>query len=99
MARIKATVYDFAPQAGKGKCLMDVYYAAEGNKDTLCDIYCTHKKWGEKWYNFVRLKMYDKAIEELSSNKKVDGLCFEVAVRCIMDLAQLEKEIEAMEVK
>lgn len=97
MARVKASVYDFAPQAGKGKGLTDAYYAAEGNKDTLYDIYRTHKRWGEKWYNFVRLKMYDKAIEELSDNKKADGLCFMVAVRCIMDLAKLEREIEELD--
>lgn len=99
MARVSASVYDFAPQAGKGKCLTDAYYAAEGNKDTLYDIYRTHKRWGSKWYDLVRMKMYDKAIDALVECKQADGDCFKIAIGCIQDLAKLEEEIIAKEDK
>ena len=99
MARVSYKVYEWTPKKGKGKCLSDIYYAAEENKDTLFNIHITHKMWGRKWYNLVQAKMYDEAIKALVDNKKIDGLSFVVAVRCIEDLAFLESEIEKLDVE
>ena len=97
MARVKASVYDWAPKKGKGKCLMDIYYAAEENKNTLFDIYKTHKNWGQKWYDLLRVGSYENAKMALIAEKKADGLCFVIAVRCIDDLAYLEAEMQKID--
>lgn len=97
MARVSYKVYDWTPKNGKGKCLMDIYYATEENKDTLCDIWQTHKKWGRKWYDLVTTRRYEDAIKALVNNKRADGFCFIVAVRCIEDLMHLEAQMEELD--
>ena len=99
MARVSYKVYDWAPKNGKGKCLSDIYYAAEENKDTLFNIHITHKKWGRKWYDLVQAKKYDAAIKVLIDEKRADGFCFVVAIRCIEDLMCLENEMAMIDVE
>lgn len=99
MARVSYKVYEWSPKNGKGKCLSDIYYAAEENKDTLFNIHITHKKWGRKWYNLVQAKRYDDAINALVAEKRADGFCFVVAVRCIEDLMYLEAEMQKIDVE
>ena len=97
MARVKAKVYDWTPKKGKGKCLMDIYYATEENKNTLFDIHITHKMWGKKWYDLVKARLYEEAKTALIANGRVDGMCFIVAIRCIDDLAYLESQMQELE--
>ena len=99
MARVSYKVYEWTPKKGKGKCLMDIYYAAEENKNTLFNIYQTHKMWGEKWYDLVRMGSYENAKLALIAEKKAQGFCFIVAIQCIEDLAALEGEIKALDVE
>lgn len=37
------------------------YWGTEHLRDILWDIYCTHKSWGDEWYNKVRKGQYDSA--------------------------------------
>lgn len=97
MARVKTAVYDWTPKKGKGKSLMDTYYAIEENKNTLFDIYKTHKNWGSKWYDLVRANLYEEAKMVLIAEKKADGFCFMIAIRCVEDLMYLESEMKSME--
>lgn len=97
MARIKAKVYEWTPKKGKSKCLMDIYYATEENKNTLFDIYTTHKMWGEKWYDLVRVGAYESAKIALIAEKKAQGFFFMVAINCIDDLAYLMAEMKRLD--
>lgn len=97
MARISSKVYGWRPQKGKGKCLTDVYYAIEGNKDTLFGIYKSHKTWGEDWYELIMMGSYQNAKEVLIAKKKASGFSFLVALNCIDDIIHLEAEMVAIE--
>lgn len=99
MARVSYKVYEWTPKKGKGKCLMDVYQASEENKNTLFDIYQTHKKWGSRWYELVRVGLYEDAKSTLIAQKKADGFCFVIAIQCIDDLAYLESEMKKLDRK
>ena len=97
MARVSRKVYDWTPKKGKGKSIMEIYDAIEGNKDTLFDIYLTHKAWGEDWYRLVRLNSYENAKAVLISRKKAQGIFFLIALNCIDDLIHLESEMREKE--
>ena len=99
MARISAKVNNWKPQRGKGKCIMDTYYAIQGNKDTLCDIMYTHKSWGKDWYDMASIGAYEDAKQMLIANKKANGECLLVAINCINDLMHLEEEMKAYDKK
>ena len=98
MARVSNKVYEWRPRKGKGKCIMDAYYAIEGNKDTLFNIYKTHKKWGNDWYALIMGGAYKLAKEVLIAQKKANGECFLIALNCIEDLIHLEEEMKTLEI-
>lgn len=97
MARISDKVKSWSPQKGKTKGLRSTYDAYCGNKDTLFDIHCTHKSWGDDWYELVRCGSYENAKAVLIAEKKAQGFSFIVAIRCIDDLAALEEEMDKLE--
>lgn len=95
MARLSAKVKDWAPSKGAVRGLSNIYDAAVGNRDTLFDIYVTHKSWGDEWYELVRCKSYENAKLRLVARGK--GRCLAIALNCIDDLAYLEAEIMRIE--
>lgn len=56
MARVSERARDYS----KGKAEKG-YWGTEHLKDILWDIYCTHKSWGDEWYNCARKGLYDSA--------------------------------------
>lgn len=46
------------------------YWGTEHLKDILWDIYCTHKSWGDEWYDKVRKNQYESAKVLLALNGK-----------------------------
>ena len=95
MARLSAKVKDWEPSKGAVKGLSNIYDAAVGNRDTLFDIYVTHRSWGEEWYELVRCKSYENAKLMLATRGK--GECLTIALNCIDDLAYLEAEMAQIE--
>ena len=56
MARVSNRVRMYSKgKADKG------YWGTQELKDTLWEIYTTHKTWGDEWYNKVRLGSYESA--------------------------------------
>ena len=65
MARVSARARGY--QKGKAE---KGYWGDEHLKDILWDIYCTHKSWGDEWYNKARVGAYESAKVLLALNGK-----------------------------
>lgn len=62
------------------------YWGTEALKDTLWDIYKTHKSWGDDWYDKARSGFYDSAKVLLALNGK--GECRNKALDIIDELIE-----------
>ena len=67
MARVSVRVQ----MCSKGKADKG-FWGTQELKDTLWEIYTTHKSWGDEWYNKVRLGAYESAKVLLALNGKGD---------------------------
>lgn len=91
MGRQSTKVRDWTPAKGKVQGTMDIYYAIEGNKDTLWHIRNGNKSWGNEWYDLVMAHCYEAAKMRLVLDGKGNSLA--TAICCIEDIIALEKEM------
>ena len=81
MARISTRVQMYSKgKADKG------YWGTESLKDTLWDIYKTHKSWGDEWYDRARVGSYESAKVLLAIHGK--GECRNKALDIIDELIE-----------
>jgi hypothetical protein len=81
MARISTKVQMYKKgKADKG------YWGTEDLKDTLWDIYKTHKSWGDDWYDKARVGAYESAKILLAIHGK--GECRNKALDIIDELME-----------
>ena len=85
--------------SAKGKIqqmsLMDIYYKTVELRTVLCDIAHNHKRWGNEWYEFVEMSMFNRAKLSVVANGK--GYAAAYTIEKIEELEDLESTMKLLE--
>jgi hypothetical protein len=97
MARISYRVrnYESAKGSVPQMSLMDTYYKTVDLRTVLKDINIQHKKWGDVWYRFVELSLFEDAKNAVITHGK--GEMVTTTVCYIEELADLEYHMQELE--